>query len=784
MLMTHLAKFALLGTVALLAAVGCQREPVDVNPNYDPETKEVVTDFVFNVAAAESPKTKMTDAVVQATTSKTFRGIERAVLYAFSQKTGTNTLDDGKHLWTNAGLAEKTFDLGTVMARSSINPNAAEPGGTPPQSRRVLELSMPSETNTFLFYGTAIKDGTDIEQGVVNMNVSNEPAKTHIDIQPIIKGSIGTFDYNAGAQSADPGTIAEQFRETAVLFSCVMTHIVNAGWADTDAAKRAKNEGGPQTRSFTANGITKTYPDDFSGKETLHWSDYGAAAKGTKKSPINPQKDLIGLEENLANAFNALTTLNVVSGITEFRAGSASALLFQLKDLYAIINGISNATPTSIEEAVAKDMADVILAIMNNYYKSDGETWTPLNTIKTGITSSCKTPNLLAVNNNFTHVPTEFADFPANFHMPAGSTCIDVSVIDGSIVYQYNLEAIDNSDLGGSTGSTTDIYSYSYPPELCYFSNSPVVALSKEKSTSQYPDGPGQWNDWSATGWWYTNWTGFSNHVSSDSKSVAMKNMVNYGTSLLKSTVKYKSGVTFYDNYKMLHGNLDSEHDKAFVLSGADPDNGIYLLDLSLTGVLIGGQPESVGWNYLPVKASATAGEYEQAAAGDFYQMVYDPLPTPMPVSLTESSPVYTLTFDNFVSDATQQKVYVALEFINNGHDFWGMHNMVRTGGKFYIIGVLDPGDTTGDGHTATAPTWDIANYALPPYDPATGVTIQTPRVFIQDYTTTAKFTLGQYSLKSAYVTVPDLRSSQLSFGMSVDMEWENGMSFDVELGK
>lgn len=781
--MTHLTKIALLGTVALLAAA-CAKEVETNNPNYDPETKEVVTDFVFSVTAAEAPKTKMTAANVQAETSNTFRGIERAILYAFSQKTGTNTLDDGKHLWTNAGQAEKTFDLGTVMAPSSIDPDAAGPGGTPPQSRRVLELSMPSETNTFLFYGTAIKDGTDIEQGVVNMNVSNEPVKTHIDIQPIIQGEIGTFDYIAGATPAESGTIAEQFRETAVLFSCVMTHIVNAGWSNTAGGKRALNEIDTPVREFTSNGVTKIYPTNFEGKETLHWSDYGAAAKGTKKSPINPQKDLIGLEENLANAFNALTTLNVVSGITEFRAGSASALLFQLKDLYAIINGISNATPTSIEEAVAKDMADVILSVMNNYYKSDGETWQPLNTIKNGITNSCKTANLVAVNKSFAHVPSTFADFPANFHMPAGSTCINVSVIDGSIVYQYNLDAIDNSDLGGDAGSTTNIYSYSYPPELCYFSNSPVVALSKEKSTSQYPDGSTQWNDWSANGWWNTNWTGFSSHVSSDSKSVAMKNMVNYGTSLLKSTVKYKSGVTFYDNYKMLHGNLDSEHDNTFVLSGPDPDNGIYLLDLSLTGVLIGGQPESVGWNYLPVKASATAGEYEQAAAGDFYQMVYDPLPTPMPVSLTESSPIYTLTFDNFVSDATQQKVYVALEFINNGHDFWGMHNMVRTGGKFYIIGVLDPDDTTGDNHTATGPTWKLDNYALPPYDPSTGETIQTARVFIQDYTTTAKFTLGQNSLKSAYITVPDLRSSQLSFGMSVDMKWETGMSFDVELGK
>ena len=459
--------------------------------------------------------------------------------------------------------------------------------------------------------------------------------------------------------------------------------------------------------------------------------------------------------------------------------------MFQLKDLYDIINSVSSATPTSIEEAVAQEMANAILSIMGNYYKAVDSTWQPLSTIKSGIINSCAVPNLLAVNNNFANVPGTYTQFPENFNMPVGSTCVVVSEKAGSIVYEYNLEDIDNSDLGGGSGSTTNIYSYSYPPELCYFSNSPLVALSKEKSQSEYPDGAVQWNSWAPDGWWATNWSGYTTHVSSDSKAVAMKNMVNYGTSLLKTTVKYKSGVgTFYDNYKALHGNLASEDDNRFVLSGADPDNGTYLLNLDLTGVLIGGQPSKVGWNYLPVKEGTTAGEYVQAAAGEFYQMVYDPLPSPITVSTIESGPFYTLTFDNYVSGDEQQKVYVALEFVNRGDSFWGMHNMVRSGGKFYIIGILDPDDITGEGHTATAPTWDIANYALPPYDITTGATIQTPRVFIQDYTTTARFTLGQYSLKSAYITVPDLRSSQLSFGMSVDMEWETGMSFDVELGK
>ena len=38
-------------------------------------------------------------------------------------------------------------------------------------------------------------------------------------------------------------------------------------------------------------------------------------------------------------------------------------------------------------------------------------------------------------------------------------------------------------------------------------------------------------------------------------------------------------------------------------------------------------------------------------------------------------------------------------------------------------------------------------------------------------------------SLQNAYVTIPDLRSSQLSFGLSVDLMWREGMVFDADLG-
>ena len=68
--------------------------------------------------------------------------------------------------------------------------------------------------------------------------------------------------------------------------------------------------------------------------------------------------------------------------------------------------------------------------------------------------------------------------------------------------------------------------------------------------------------------------------------------------------------------------------------------------------------------------------------------------------------------------------------------------------------------------------------HALPPYD-ADCTTNTIPRVFIQDHMTTANFKIGANSLKYAYLTVPDLRSSSVTLGLSVDLKWETGLTFD-----
>lgn len=50
----------------------------------------------------------------------------------------------------------------------------------------------------------------------------------------------------------------------------------------------------------------------------------------------------------------------------------------------------------------------------------------------------------------------------------------------------------------------------------------------------------------------------------------------------------------------------------------------------------------------------------------------------------------------------------------------------------------------------------------------------------MSDYKTTLNLTIK--SLANAYNTIPDLRSTKLQLGLSVDLEWQAGIQFDVNI--
>ena len=330
--------------------------------------------------------------------------------------------------------------------------------------------------------------------------------------------------------------------------------------------------------------------------------------------------------------------------------------------------------------------------------------------------------------------------------------------------------------MGGTpgAGNTYNAKSYFYPAELLYFGNSPIRTSSKEKSVNDYPklsgSEEGQWgNDGS---WDAAEWTG--NQVDASTRAVAMKYDINYGVAMLETRIKYADGLTeLNDNNHAIQnfwagGTLTDDE---------EPDKPIEITDTAfkMTGLIIGGQSYEVGWDFLP---SPTTGNVFK------YGFIYDKaitaeagkIPTP------SGSPNYTLVFDNYNEAAAnltpnpgpQDIVYVAIEFQNNtGEDFYGNGNLIQAGGYFYLIGALDPKQATNK-NSISWPT----THVVPPYK-TDGTSAEINRVFIQDFKTTATFTLGANSLHYAYLTVPDLRSSSMSLGLSVDLKWETGLNFD-----
>ena len=347
-------------------------------------------------------------------------------------------------------------------------------------------------------------------------------------------------------------------------------------------------------------------------------------------------------------------------------------------------------------------------------------------------------------------IPTSFhfVDFPHGFGVPRAAAHLQFDTAKKQFKYvkYYNTSAV-----GEQSGFTVE--SYCYPAELMYFGNSPVRVSNQERKTNDYPATVA---DWDNDAKWTSDWTKNS-HVTSGTQGVAMQNDINYGSALLKTTVRYSTTTLLDNNHAIQKAKQPSisdtdEPDKQITVDGTS---------FKLTGIVIGGQVKKVGWDYIAKEgAKFTSYVYDRAIAS-----------SAIPTTGT-SNPNYTLLFDNYhAGEAHQDKVYVALEFLNDsGEDFFGEHGMVRNQSHFYLIGELDP---EKDGLAAI--TWPT-HHPLPPYN-ADGSSMQ-------DFMTTADFVIGPNSLKHAYLTVPDLRYSSLTLGLSVDLKWSTGLNFeDIILG-
>lgn len=158
---------------------------------------------------------------------------------------------------------------------------------------------------------------------------------------------------------------------------------------------------------------------------------------------------------------------------------------------------------------------------------------------------------------------------------------------------------------------------------------------------------------------------------------------------------------------------------------------------ITLDGILIGGQ-KNADWQFAPLASSE---EYT----------IYDASVTSTKLGTADiASKIMAQSLA--LSTTAGTNVNFALELTNNtGNAFTGVDGIVPAGAKFYLVGHLIPqADKAGN------------------------------QVFAKAYNTKANVTIS--SLAHAYNCIPDLKNPELELGLSVNLEWTEGLVQDITI--
>ena len=389
----------------------------------------------------------------------------------------------------------------------------------------------------------------------------------------------------------------------------------------------------------------------------------------------------------------------------KLKSGSANSIRLALQSLYNNVGGIilngTNTEDKKIAQAIRSKIAESFSATLqsDNSYK-------------------------LEYKSTFTA-----ATYPNNVNLPDGA----VQVAFDETANKFSYAA--NSSLTGLSG--LDASNICFPSSIYYFCSSDLAATADElqswpKTTTEWTSVSSPWLN--ADGQTLKN--GWTEKVQATTRSIAMRQNINYGVASLKTTVKCEKARL--DDNKNFADVINNKEFTGFV----DVPAGGF----KVTGLLIGGQPTEVGFDFQP------------KANPEFTYTIYDRDLNNIKATTSVSNANYTIVLPNDKGreEATQEKVNVAIELTNNsGADFRGADGIVPNGGKFYLVGKLEP-------------------------KPDALAGVENPAVFMSDYQTKLNLTIK--SLASAYNTIPDLRSTKLQFGMSVDLEWKQGIQFDIPI--
>lgn len=496
------------------------------------------------------------------------------------------------------------------------------------------------------------------------------------------------------------------------------------------------------TPGISSNSSSKIYSDVNVPVGTSHFLFYAVAPEGTDAdakfskgvldATIGASTDAINFKlQQIATSIDdndeqakLLTVLNAVATVADWsiqgadtglgklyasfkdlKAGSANSIRAALENLYNAVAIWADATVNSNEKTIAGNIRTAITK--DSYF---------IPTVTSGVYT-------LATS----------LTYPRNIYLPDGAVQLTFDSQNTSAPFSYNSNSSSLTSI-----PSLDPATLTYPASLYYFISTDIRTSTNTYESTNWPQSVTDWASETSSFW--TNFKSNDAKVTATTRAIALKNNIQYGVANLKLSA-------YCTAQKLSDATTGTEGSTAKTVNV--PADGF-----KITGVIIGGQPTQVGYNFLP------------ADAGSLTRHIYDrDVPDGMRAKYSASTPTdptvnYTMVLPNQLG-SNEQPVSFAIEFENNSSvEFQGVQGVVPVGGKFYLVGKLDPNAQSG-----------ITNPS----------SITNPAVFMPDYQTTVTAKIS--TLKNAYNTIPDLRATNMQLGLSVDLTWTPGLTFDVVLG-
>lgn len=607
-----------------------------------------------------------------------------------------------------AAPVNPTFDGESVKTTFTISVGDVKGGTRMAENAVQLNNTFQGMTDIYLFPAkAAIADATVASEGYINLpdfdafnaTVENAHGKIYKDVT--LSVGVNNFLFYAATKATNkdngelkPSYLAQDkatFGGDADWAATQLTSTSTIGGITFDLVPYQKDKGLAEVKA-DANAIANIKVlNDVDAALTQAITDATTAnSTDATTTPATIVNDLTDLQNTLRNDFDPAGSHNY----KEY-AGSSASMKWLMEKLY---NALKNTEPsltstTTTPVDYAKPMLDIIADGSSAAFTAAGN-----------------------ATDGYTLTWNSDPNFPTALNLPDGAIALKYN---GTDKFEYVEAAVEGVLM-------TAIGNYTHPARLYYTINTPSMVKDAEYLETNDNTTNNTWEKVKAAGSYAEG------AIKATTRSVIMKDEVQYAVGRLDVQARVKNGVTIKDNGSGIAGSVDENPQPVAV-----PTAGY-----TITGVLIGGQKQ-VDWQFKPA-GSTTYTIWDgnmvntaSAVQGDAYSALN-----------------YTLALETEANTA----VKVALEFVNTGKDFYGVnHNIIPAGSKFYLIATLTPG------------TNEAAN-------PNT-----KNQVFLQDYITTAKFTINETSLSKAYNVIPDLRSPKLEFGLSVNLEWQAGITFEQE---